>query len=143
MKGVLRGTFNPVNTNKYIGKYPIVYRSSWELTVMRMCDSNPNIIEWASESLKIPYINPLTNRSTVYVPDFAVVLETNQGQRKMEIWEIKPKKESMMEYSKTDKNRAALAVNAAKWQAATAWCQRMGATFRVITEDMLFRNHKR
>lgn len=143
MKGVLKGHYNPVNKDKYVGKYPVVYRSTWELSVMRMCDSNPNIISWASESVKIPYMNPLTGKQTVYVPDFIVSLENKKGQRILEVWEVKPKKESSPEFAKTNNNRMALVVNAAKWQAATAWCAKNGAFFRVITEDMIFNNHRR
>lgn len=142
MKGVLKGTFAPKNKEKYVGKYPIWYRSTWELSVMRMCDNNPNILEWASEAIKIPYTNPLTNKHTVYVPDFLVIFEDKTGTRKMEVWEVKPKKEALIEFAVRDKDKLAFVVNQAKWKAAVAWCSANGAAFRIITEDMIFHNHK-
>jgi hypothetical protein len=36
-----------------------------------------------------------------------------------------------------------VAINHAKWQAAMAFCKQQGYTFRVITEDDLFRNGSR
>ena len=41
------------------------------------------------------------------------------------------------------KDRAVVAVNHAKWAAAMAYCKAQGFTFRVITEDDLFRNGSR
>jgi hypothetical protein len=35
-------------------------------------------------------------------------------------------------------DRAAVAVNYAKWDAATKWAQRQGLMFRVINEDQIF-----
>jgi hypothetical protein len=32
-----------------------------------------------------------------------------------------------------------VAINYAKWDAATKWCKQQGLTFRVINEDMIFR----
>ena len=36
--------------------------------------------------------------------------------------------------------RAVVAVNHAKWEAANIWCKRQGLTFRVITEQEMFHN---
>jgi hypothetical protein len=41
------------------------------------------------------------------------------------------------------KEGAVVAVNYAKWDAATKWARRNGLTFRVITEDDMFRNGRR
>lgn len=138
-----RGSFVPENPEKYVGTYPIIYRSSWELTVMRMCDSHQNILQWASESIKIPYVNPLTGKYTVYVPDFMVALEDRTGRQKVELWEIKPSKQTFVKEAKQKRDQFALAVNAAKWKAATIFCKERNITFRVITENDIFRNPKR
>lgn len=134
------GEFTPQNPDKYVGTYPIQWRSSWELTVCRMCDNHPNIIQWASESLKIPYRNPLTGKYTVYVPDFLVSFEDQGGRRRTELWEIKPKNQSFVSEAKYTRDKLALAVNAAKWQAAQVWAKEHGMIFRVINEDSIFRN---
>jgi hypothetical protein len=41
------------------------------------------------------------------------------------------------------RDRAAVAVNYAKWDAAQKWCRQQGLTFRVITEDDMFRNGRK
>jgi hypothetical protein len=55
-----QGTYAVKNPDKYIGVGNPRYRSSWELSVMRMLDENDAIQQWASESVKIPYRDPLT-----------------------------------------------------------------------------------
>lgn len=137
------GTFKPQNPDKYVGTFPIVYRSSWELTVCRMCDNHPDIIQWASESVKIPYVNPLTRKQTVYVPDFMVMFEDKSGNRRVELWEIKPRKETFLEEAKSQRDKLALAINAAKWKEAQKWANSRGAVFRVINEDSIYRNPKK
>lgn len=139
MSKFLKGDYQPLNKDKYVGSYPITYRSSWELMVCRMCDMNNSIAAWASEPVKIPYLNPLTGKQTVYVPDFMVQFMDKNGKTKTEMWEIKPKKQTYVSEAKYDKDKLSLAVNAAKWQAAQRWCSVNGCFFRVITEDLLFR----
>ena len=54
------GKFKPKNYKKYKGNpTKIFYRSLWERRFMVYADSNPNIIEWGSEEVVIPYISPL------------------------------------------------------------------------------------
>ena len=55
--------------------------------------------------------------------------------------EIKPKKQSVIESKRANaKTQATVAINHAKWAAARAYCKAQGITFRVITEDDIFRN---
>lgn len=138
----LSGEYSPINPEKYVGSYPIVWRSTWELTICRMLDMHDSIDQWASESLKIPYFNPLTQRQTVYVPDFMVEFQDRNGKMHLEVWEIKPSKETHLNEARSSRDRAALAVNAMKWKAAQEWCNARGAKFRVITENDIFRKHR-
>jgi len=139
-----QGIFKPKNPQKYAGIGNIKYRSSWELVFMQFCDNNDNVIQWASESIRIPYKNPLTGKQTVYVPDFLVVYRDKTGRQLAELVEIKPKKQTLIENNRASlRDRAAVAVNHAKWQAAYAFCKRSGISFRVITEQDLFRNGSR
>lgn len=136
--------FTPKNPQKYIGNHKPRYRSSWEMTFMMFCDTNDNILYWASESLKIPYRNPITGKQSIYVPDFFVVYENKFGKKLAEVVEIKPKKQSLIESRVASaKDRAIVAVNHAKWAACKAYCQSQGFGFRVITEDDLFYRGKR
>ena len=136
-----QGIYTPKNPQKYIGNHKPKYRSGWELTFMTFCDSNDSIIYWASESMRIPYKHPLTGKPTIYVPDFFVVYQNKRGQQVAEVVEIKPKKQSIIESKVASaKDRMVVAINHAKWTAAMAYCKSQGLTFRVITEDDIFRN---
>ena len=134
-----RGQFKPKNPEKYIGAGMPTYRSSWELAVMRMCDNNPSIQQWASESIKIPYRDPLTGKQTVYVPDFLVVFVDKNQQKHAEVWEIKPANQMLIEkVGKNVYNQAQFVKNQAKWQVANAWAKKHGLKFRVINENDIF-----
>jgi hypothetical protein len=134
-----QGTFTPKNTEKYIGNGIPRYRSSWELTVMKMLDENEGIQQWASESIKIPYRDPFTGKATVYVPDFLVVYTDKDQKKHAEVWEIKPKNQAFAEsVGKNNLNQAQYIKNMAKWEVARQYCAKMGLTFRVITEDQIF-----
>ena len=139
----MQGHYKPVNPSKYVGTYPICWRSSWEFHLMRKFDTHPNVIEWASESLKIPYTNPFTNKYTVYVPDFVVVYVDASGKRKAEIIEVKPAKETFMEQAKSQRHKLAVALNAHKWAAAHAFAKSHGMQFRVMNECDIFNNPSR
>jgi TnsA endonuclease N terminal len=144
MANFAQGVYQPKNPQKYVGKHKPRYRSGWELTFMIFCDTNKNIINWASEAISIPYRNPITGKSTVYIPDFFVLYEDKLGSKKAEIVEIKPKKQSLVESKAASlKDKMTVAVNHAKWQAAMAYCKKAGLTFRVITEDDIFYKGKR
>ena len=142
MKSYVQGQYKPINPTKYVGTYPIVFRSSWEHKVMVMFDTNPNISSWASESLKIPYQNPFTGKYTVYVPDFVVTYVDAKGNQKAEIIEVKPAKETFLEQAKSQRAKAAVALNTYKWAAAQAFAKHHGMSFRVMTENNIFNNPK-
>jgi hypothetical protein len=107
---------------------------------MRFCDTNDNVLQWASESLVIPYRHPLTGKMTNYIPDFLITYKTRGNTVIAEVIEIKPKKQSVIESKMSSRDRAVVAINYAKWDAATKWCKRNGLRFRVITEQDMFHN---
>ena len=134
-----QGIYTPKNPAKYVGKHTPRYRSGWEFTFMRFCDNSKHVLKWASESMSIPYRNPLTGKPTRYIPDFFILYVDKFGKQKAEIVEIKPKKQSLIESRVASaRDRAVVAVNHAKWAAARAYCAQSGITFRVVTEDDLF-----
>ena len=143
-KGVARGKYTIRNPEKYAGTRTQIYRSSWEWAFMQFCDNNPSVIGWASEAVRIPYKNPLTGKTTTYVPDFFVQYQDANGKKRSEVIEIKPSNQSTMEGAGKSKNRQlAVVQNMAKWEAATAWCKQKGLRFRVVTENDLFHQGKR
>lgn len=145
------GNFIPKSPEKYVGTFPIQYRSSWELSMMQTFDTHPNILGWMSESISIPYKNPLTfpttRRMSMYIPDFVVVYMDKAGAKHVEMIEVKPLKETPG-YVPEGKNgkvgkvsprtKLTQIVNAAKWAAAMHYCAQRKWKFRVATEDQLF-----
>jgi hypothetical protein len=132
-----------MNPQKYVGNREPRYRSSWEWHFMKFCDDNDHVLQWASESVSIPYRHPLTGKQTIYVPDFLITYQGSNGRTIGELIEIKPRKQSVIEEKQNPRDRAIVAVNYAKWDAATKWARRQGLSFRVITEDQIFRNGSR
>jgi hypothetical protein len=111
---------------------------------MTFCDNNPSIQQWSSESVKIPYRDPLTGKQTVYVPDFLIVYMDKNLRKHAELIEIKPANQTLREkVGKNPYNQAQFVKNQAKWAAASAWCQNHGLKFRIINEQDIFHNPKK
>ena len=138
MPNFRQGPYTVKNVAKYVGKGTPKYRSGWELTFMMFLDSNDNVLQWASESIRIPYRNPLTGKQSIYIPDFLVTYRGRNNTTIAELIEIKPKKQSLLESKASDRDRAIVALNYAKWHQATLWCKKNGLTFRVINEDQIY-----
>jgi hypothetical protein len=138
-----QGVYTVENREKYVGGQAPYYRSSWELAFMRMCDSHPNILKWASENIKIPYRHPFTGKYTNYVPDFMIQYIDRDGREHVELIEIKPSSQTTMENARHVKDKEATVINAAKWTAAQEWCQRKGIRFKVINENQIFQTKKK
>ena len=137
-----QGIFRPKNSSKYVGKTPPIYRSGWELRFFRWCDENNNVLEWASESVIIPYINPVDGKAHRYYTDGVIALKENTGIGKY-IIEIKPS--SQVQKPVAGKKRHSTLVyeskryvqNIAKWEAAKKWCQQRNYKFLILTEKEL------
>jgi len=142
MSRTYRGFYEIKNLSKYIGSNKPYARSTWELAFMRFCDENTNVLHWGSETIKIPYLNPITHKYTVYVPDFFVVYVDKNGKQHAELIEVKPKKEAALSEAKSVRDKIRLTINAAKWAAALEFCKKKGIFFRIVTEDDLFRKYK-
>jgi hypothetical protein len=140
MSKFAQGPYTVKNATKYVGKGTPRYRSGWEHAFMRFLDNNDHVVNWASESISIPYRNPVTGKQSMYVPDFLITYRNKNNQLIAELVEIKPKKQSVIESKMSAREGAVVAVNYAKWDAATKWARRNGLTFRVITEFDMFRN---
>lgn len=138
-----RGTYAVVNREKYIGVRMPIYRSSWEFSFCRFCDTSTSIQKWASEAVRIPYKDPLTNRNTVYVPDFFIQYLDKNNKIQVDLIEIKPSSQQLLEkVGKSIHNQRQFVKNQAKWKAAAAYCKQQGVTFRVLNETDIFHNGK-
>jgi hypothetical protein len=134
-----QGRFDMKNPDKYIGKKTPLARSSWEFVFMRMLDEHPGVQNWASESVQIPYRDPLSGRNTIYVPDFFIVYVDKDKKKHAELVEVKPASQTMREQvGKSAYNQEQYIKNMAKWEAATAWCKQQGIKFRIVNEGDIF-----
>jgi hypothetical protein len=134
-----QGRFEMKNPAKYVGKKTPLARSSWEFVFMRMLDEHEGVQNWASESIQIPYRDPLTGKQTIYVPDFFVVYVDKNKKKHAEVVEVKPSNHTLLEkVGKSRYNQEQYVKNMAKWEAANRWCKQQGVRFRVVSEDEIF-----
>lgn len=139
------GKYFPENPKKYRGDVNnIVYRSLWERKAMVWFDQNPNVLEWSSEEVVIPYISPLDNRVHRYFPDFLIRAKARDGSIKTILIEVKPKAQTEPPVNKKTKvtrrfinEIATWGVNDAKWKAAREFCADRMWEFQIITEKEL------
>jgi hypothetical protein len=134
-----QGRFEMKHPEKYVGKKTPLARSSWEFVFMRMLDEHPGVQNWASESIQIPYRDPLTGKHTIYVPDFFINYVDKNGKSHAEVIEVKPQSQTLREkVGKSLYNQEQYIKNLAKWEAAVAWCKQQGIKFRVVNEGDIF-----
>ena len=139
-----QGHYKPTNQKKYTGRGTPRYLSSWELKFFRWCDFNNNVVEWSSESVVIPYVNPIDGKTHRYMVDNRVVIMENNTRVRYLI-EIKPKKQTVKPTAHGNKKKSTLLYesveyvrNISKWKAAKQWCKKHGYKFQILTEDHLF-----
>jgi hypothetical protein len=136
-----QGIFTPKNQNKFIGS-KAVYRSGLELKFFRFCDDNPNVLEWGSENIVVPYISPLDNRAHRYYVDNYIAIKEGSKVNKYLV-EIKPSKQTKPPTTKYRKRQHLIyeqrqyVINQAKWKAAKQFCIKKGLTFIILTEKEL------
>ena len=135
-----KGVFRPNNPKKYVGdSRKIIYRSSWERKFMSYCDRNPDIVEWASEEMFVPYVSPIDKKVHRYFPDFLV--KTSSGKKVM--IEIKPAIQCKRPKPRSRKTKRYLQEqltfikNISKWKAAKEYCSDNGLEFKIMTEKEL------
>lgn len=141
-----QGIYRIINKDKYRGNAKnVVYRSSWELSYLFKLDTDPNVIQFSSEEVIIPY-QDANGKVRRYFVDFYVKRRVGETIIE-ELIEIKPYKETippMISEAKRKKPtksvlRAILTwdTNQRKWEAARKYCERKGWTFRIVTEQDL------
>ena len=138
------GRFKPKNYKKYKGDPTnVFYRSLWERRFMVYCDNNPNILEWGSEEIIIPYKSPLDKKVHRYFPDFFIKYKNSSGKIIREIIEVKPKRHLSPPKEPKRKTKRYLGevntyiINQAKFIAAEEFCKDRKLGFRILTEEHL------
>lgn len=135
-----QGKFKLKNPAKYNGDHDnVIYRSSWELSLMMWLDNNTSVIEWSSEELVIIYLCATDNKRHRYFVDFTFKTKTGE-----EYWiEVKPKRYTAAppKPKKTTKRYIKESLdflkNQSKWKAANELAMKRGAIFMVWTEETL------
>ena len=134
-----QGRFDVKNPDKYVGKKAPLARSSWEFIMMKMLDEHQGVQSWASESIQIPYRDPLTGKYTVQGPDFFIVYVDRNGKKHAEVIEVKPESQTKLEsVGKSQYKQQQYVKNMAKWEAASKWCQQQGVRLRIVNENEIF-----
>lgn len=140
-----QGIYKPINPQKYKGNDFPRFLSSWELKLFRWCDMNDDVFEWSSESIAIPYHNPVTEKTSCYFPDVIMKLKINDQIRKYLV-EIKPFRQTQnpKDFDQSRKKKKTIIYenlnyikNIAKWEAAKKWADKMGYEFSILTEKEL------
>lgn len=137
----MQGFYKPQNPKKYEGNLKnIVYRSSWELTMFRKIDIDPNVISWSSESVVIPYTDKATGRLHRYFVDLKVVKKLPDNTVKTFLIEVKPFSQTQEPKRGNKKEKTFLkevmtyGKNIGKWEAARRYCEIKGWQFVILTE---------
>ncbi len=143
MANYRQGYFVPQHPEKYIGDVTkIRYMSSWEHNFDLFLDNNPNILQWASEEIAIPYIKPTDGKVHKYYVDYYVKYKTKDGDIRTELVEIKPHNQTKVSRSRNPRTKLyedlTYIVNQAKWEYAKKFAEERGWVFRVVTEKQLF-----
>ena len=140
----IKSIFKPQYPEKYQGNpNNIICRSSWERKFCQWCDTNPNILKWASEEFSIPYVSPVDGKVHRYFPDALIEYKDATGKVKKAIIEIKPLKQTKPPAPRSRVTKSYLyecktyAVNEAKWKAASEFAKDNSVEFRIITENEL------
>lgn len=152
-----KGRFKPLHPEKYKGDPSnIIYRSGWEMTVMARFDNNPNVLEWSSEEIAIPYRTILDEEYEIrnklpykryhrYFVDFYVKVKDKSGKLNKYLIEVKPLKETKAPVREDFKSEVSFKkalktwiINSAKWKAAREYCADHGMGFVIQTEEDIY-----
>jgi len=115
---------------------------------MRRLDQHPDIVQWQSEEIAIPYMNPVKGKTSRYFPDFVIKKRIGENKYQMIMIEVKPKGQTVPPDPKKKRSTpsgrvsrkylneaATYAINEAKWKAAQRYCKERGWIFQLMTED--------
>lgn len=140
MRKTYKGKFQPKYPSKYKGRVDkIVYRSTWELRLLKWCDENPDVVLYSSEEIVVPYVSPIDGEYHRYFVDFWIKMKSGQEL----LIEVKPEKQTKPPKQPKKLNESYIKeletwnVNQAKWNAAIKYARMKGMTFRVWTEKSL------
>lgn len=136
-----KGRYKPNNPEKYKGdSNNIVYRSGWERSVCKWCDESPQVKQWSSEEVIIPYLCETDKKIHRYFMDFYIQYKDGRTV----LVEVKPFKETSPPKTGRGKSRKTVLSegmtyikNQSKWSAARDYASDRGWHFEIWTENEL------
>jgi hypothetical protein len=125
--------------NKYRGDpSKVTYRSHWEKLCFMWCENNPDIRDWSSEEIVVPYYYDVDKKYHRYFVDLKITFKNG----KTILVEIKPEKETAPP-KRPDKSKRYIGEaltyvkNMNKWEAANSFAKDRGWDFQIWTENTL------
>lgn len=149
--GTLQGIYKPsaLNRNgeqKYQGRRPPLFRSSYEKQCFYLLEQNPGVLWWKSEATVIPYISPIDHKRHLYYMDLTFeAIDAKTQKPQVFLVEIKPDSQTTQpvkgprQHTKTFITACkTYGVNVAKWNAAYDYAMKNGYKFFIWTEKRMF-----
>ena len=125
--------------NKYRGDpSKVTYRSHWEKLCFMWCENNPDIKDWSSEEIVVPYYYDVDKKYHRYFVDLKITFKNGNTI----LVEIKPEKETSPP-KRPDKSKRYIGEaltyvkNMNKWEAANEFAKDRGWEFQIWTENTL------
>ena len=72
-----------------------------------------------------------------------IMYQNKTGPKRAELIEIKPESQTRLGAKTSQRDKLAIAINHAKWEAAAKWCKLKGVQFRIVTEGDIFHQGKK
>ena len=133
------GKYKP-NIKKYKGDPDkVTYRSHWEKLCFMWCDRNPEIKNWSSEEIVVPYYWDIDKRYHRYFVDLKITFKN----KKTILVEIKPDKETRPPKNPGKKTKRYITEgltyvkNMNKWKAAKNYADDRNWELQIWTENTL------
>lgn len=147
-----QGIFKLLPESKCTNTDPVEYRSQLEFNFFHKLERSKNVIRWSSETIKVPYFNPIRSREegrpvkNNYYVDLLVETK-NMGTLLVEIKpekeikaiqeNIKPKRTKRKKETTYKYEMKMWEINKAKWEQAKKFANVRGWTFLCVSEKDL------
>ena len=137
-----KGIFEAKNPQKWVNS-KIIHRSGLERKWFTLFDLDPNVLAIGSETIIVPYFDPVKQKMRKYYVDNVIKYKDRDGNIKIKLIEIKCYSESIQPKKPKRITNAykssvmTFITNEAKWEAATKYAKARGWEFCVLTEKHL------
>lgn len=135
----IQGRYSLNHPEKYRGNpNQVFFRSLWEYHLFQWLDSSQYVLEWGSETVIIPYFNPIDKKYHRYFVDIYAKIKEKDGTIRKYLIEVKPYKETQKPKKATPQNMFKYIQNMSKWRYADMYAKNNDMKFIVLTERELY-----